>query len=325
MNSMNRKAIIHIGLHKTATRHLQRSLFANLDNKRFLYNPPAFMAALKKRLRPESDSSSDSVLDAQYARMVDNEDRTIIISEPQLAGWMYDCHKNYKSNIEIIHRYFPECEIIFFVRDQADWLLSAYRQSMQKGSGGPIEVFLNYYDGEFRDKVAPLMRGIRNVEALKLQFLTIYKAYVEKFGEDHVHLFHYSDFRNRRPQVIKRLVDILSLEAVPIIKKEKVYNRSFSALAINLFFGNVRAPRRIPKAGKLKGPPPPKGSFKRLLNPRRAFNTFRRQFIRKIFDRIMYIDWDLLERGGMRSKIKDHYKKEDQELREISNREIWKP
>jgi hypothetical protein len=310
---MSRKIYLHVGLHKTATRFLQRSVFSKLDRAVFEYNPPVLMKLLNERLRSPNDAAARTALQHEIDRLMATDTRRLLISKAGLSGDMYDCHSNFETNLAIMQEHFPQARILFFIRSQADWLLSAYRQSIQKGMFGPIEVFLNFYDGEFKTKVAHRMGGMRNVDARKLHFLNMYRGYVRAYGDREVFLFRYEDFQKDRENFLARLARSLDIPALPPFEPERRHNRSYSALAIQLFCGNMRPPRRPPQ-------PWPPGRNPSRLSPGRLLRNARRSLIKHVFDPLIYRDWDLLARGGMREKLDAIYEHEQVALIEAGRR-----
>ena len=310
---MSRQVVIHIGLHKTGTRFLQRMVFRQLDPTRFNVNPEALLVPIQKATRA-AERAPDARA-AVTAWRAQHDDRTLVISEPHISGDMYSSHQDYRENLALVRELFPEARILFFVRKQSDWLQSAYRQHLVRGHAVPIEVFLNFYDGEFRPRLNRWVYGSRNVEALTLRFLEIYRAYAEAYGEDRVFLFRQEDLSKRPDAVKQRLADVLGVQKLPDVPRERSQNRSYSALAIYLFHAGVRQSRPAP------GP----ADIGRL--PRRSFNWIRhklrrvrRIFIQYIFDRVFYKDWDLLAKGGMRDRIETHYAKEQEAIKAIAER-----
>jgi hypothetical protein len=240
--------------------------------------------------------------------------RTLVISDPALSGDMYSSHAGYRENLELVAELFPEAHIIYFVRRHADWLQSAYRQSLKKGAGQSIERFLNFYDGQFRPRVGRLVRGARNVEALTLSFVDIYRAYADKFGPDRVYLFRQEDLRKRSPEVYSRLTEVLGLAAMPPLPRRVSGNRSFSALAIRWFITREECPSH---------PPPSEAAgaeAKRWRRLRLRGRRLRSVLIQHVFDRLMYSDWDLLERGNMRERLEQWYGEADERLAAVADR-----
>ena len=311
------RVILHIGLHKTGTRFLQREVFGQLDPARFNYNPEPLWPMLRQAVRnPGNAELAARAREAVSEWRASTDDRTLVLSEPHISGDMYGNHHDYAENLDLVRELFPEALIIFFVRKQSDWLQSAYRQHLTKGKPVPIEVFLNFYHGDFHPRVARKVYGARNVEALSLRFLEIYRAYARSYGPDRVCLLRQEDLR-RRPTEVKALIaGLLGLDSLPEPPRERRHNRSYSAFAIHLFHPSVL--RRYPQPG-------PENAHGRripqwlndILGPLRRL---RRNIIQHVFDRVVYKDWDLLSRHGMRKRIEAHYAEENAELERIAHR-----
>lgn len=308
--------VLHIGLHKTATRYLQRAVFRQLDDERFLVNPEPLFHDLRQAARHPGDEQWARAAEsaAREARRQAGQ-RTLVVSDPSISGDMFSSHADYRENLDLVHGLFPEARIIYFVRRQSDWLQSAYRQSLVKGKGAPIEQFLNFRDGEFRPRPGRRVNGIRVIEALSLRFLDIYRAYAERFGPEHVYLFRQEDLRQRPDAVAARLAEALGIPELPPSPQRVSGNRSFSALAIRLFFPGVR---QMPTEGEMdisehNAP----GRWPRLTSLGRKLRT---TFVRHVFDRLVYKDWDLLRAHGMRRILESHYDSEFATLTMVAER-----
>ncbi|MEF8982624.1 hypothetical protein [Thiohalorhabdus sp.] len=313
------QVLLHIGLHKTGTRFLQREVFGQLDPARFNVNPEPLWPALRQAVRhPDDPGRVARARDAVADWRASGDERTLVVSEPHISGDMYGSHHDYADNLALVRELFPEARVIFFVRRQSDWLQSAYRQHLAKGKAVPIEAFLNFYDGEFRPRVAREVYGARNVEALSLRFLAIYRAYADAFGDDAVFLLRQEDLR-ARPAAVKALIaDALGLATLPDPPPSRGHNRSYSALAIHLFHPGVWRRYPAPGPGDAHGRRIPQW-LNDLLGPLRRL---RRGFIQHVFDRVLYYDWDLLARHGMRERIEAHYAEENAELERIARRQL---
>ncbi len=298
--------VLHIGLHKTATRFLQRAVFAQLDPEHFLVNPPDLTRALKQALWFPSDETRRRAHEAvDHARKQAGE-RTLLVSEPGVSGDMYSSHEDWQQNLELVHELFPGATIVYFVRRQSDWLQSAYRQALVKGPGSPIEFFLNYRDGQFRLREARMIGRVRNLNALALPFLDIYRGYAREFGAERVFLFRQEDLRGDSDRVQARLAEALGLDRLPNRPKRVSSNKAFSALSIHLFFPGVYGwPRRSK----------PNRHHTRLgARFDRRMKKIRTALIRHVFDRMVYRDWDMLARHGMRDVLDRHYAEEERLL-----------
>jgi hypothetical protein len=306
------RTVLHIGLHKTATRFLQRAVFRSLDSRQFLVNPEVLEKPLKRALRSPGAANVEAAHAAAAAARDQAGTRTLVISDPTISGDMYSSHEDYQRNLELVHDLFPEARVIYFVRRQSDWLLSAYRQALVKGPGMPIERFLNHYEGEFRPRVARRVHGVRNVEALTLRFLDIYRAYADRFGPEQVYLFRQEDLRHDRDAVYARLAEALGLEALPRLPERVSGNRGFSALAIRLFFAGTGRTPRPPRPEDAEPPAP----ATRRRHPMRRLRT---AFIRHVFDKLIYKDWDLLAHDGMRARLDAHYADDFETLARVAH------
>lgn len=303
------RVVLHIGLHKTATRFLQRALFRSLDATGFLFNPPELMAALRRALRQPSSESRSDLLRAARNALDEAGARTLVVSDPGISGDMFNNHADYADNLALIRTVFPHATVIYCVRNQADWLHSAYRQMLVKGRSAPIEMFLNFRDGEFQPRLARRTNRVRTLEALHLRWLEIYRAYCDAYGPERVYLFRQEDLRLQPDRVYARIAEALGIERLPELPARVSGNRAFSALAIRLFFpGTLRA---VDVRRAELGNRPPAGFLWSLGRPLRNLRTL---LIRHVIDRLTYKDWDLLAAHGMRERLEAHYRDENGRL-----------
>lgn len=310
---MHPRTYLHIGLHKTGTRFLQRNAFRALAGTRFLYNPDGLTEALNAALKHPEQPTHRERAHAEFDRAraeASARGLDLLISKPGLSGDMYDGHGDYRARLALVQAVIPRARIVLFIRNQSDWLLSAYRQSLQKGVPGPIEHFLNFNDGVFQSKTSPRVNGMRNVDPLRLQFLALYEAWAHAYGEDAVWLFRYEDMRRHRAHFLDAFAQALDLERAEPAWLERVHNRSISALAICVFFGGVYAQRGARPVGGPSGPP----AAPLVQMGRRV----RRLFARHVFDTLIYRDWDILGMYDMRAKIDAHYAAENATLARLA-------
>lgn len=307
--------VLHIGLHKTGTRYLQRMVLHQLDRGRFAVDPPEVHRPLRRAVRQPGNRQAEAEAEAAVERWRQAGDRrTLVLSEPHICGDMFSGYHDYGENLRLIRRLFPEARVLYVVRDQAGWLHSAYRQHLARGKPVPIETFLNYFDGRFQPRLARSVNGVRNMEALSLPFLDIYQAYARTYGPGNVYMFRHEDLRREPETVEHRLAECLGIEHLPDPPSKRSQNRSYSALAIHLFHpATLRRPRPLaPRtSGRMRG----SGILNRVTG---RLRRLRRSFIQHVFDRLVYIDWDLLERAGMREPIEAHYAAENTEIARIS-------
>lgn len=303
--------VLHIGLHKAATRFLQREVFANLEEERFLFNPPDLIGALKHAIRFPGPDAYAAARDAAAAAARRAGQRTLLVSEPTISGDMYSAHEDWRANRDLVRELFPRARIIYFTRRQSDWLQSAYRQQLAKGAAVPIETFLNYRDGAFEQRPARFVGGARSTNARDLRFLEIYVGYVDAFGAGNVYLFRHEDLSRQATAVYARLCDALAILDLPDVSGRRRHNRAFSALAIRLFFPGVH---RMPKTtGRVE--------YASRVGERvdRTLRRIRTGFIQHVFDRLIYRDWDLLAAHGMREQLNAWYDAENRRIERVAH------
>ena len=313
LDNTSPRVVLHIGLHKTGTRYLQRRVLRPLDGERFQVNPSPLWPAIRNAVRHPDDAATSAIArDAVQAWRDSGDPRTLVLSEPHISGDMYGNHHDHAANTRLMHELFPEARIIYFVRNQADWLQSAYRQQLVKGASVPVHVFLNHYDGEFRPRLDRWTYGARTVEPLNQRFLEIYEGYAETFGPEAVYLFRQEDLKTRPKQVRARLAAALGIADLPVDTGGKSENRSYSALAIRLFHPGTNRTMPAPR-------PQDAGMPARRLRPVLApFIRLRRLLIQHGFDRLIYRDWDLLAHADMRTRIDAHFAAENERIRAIA-------
>lgn len=316
MADRRRHVLIHIGLHKTGTRYLQREVFGRLDRKRFNVNPPELWRALRRAVRePGNAESAAAAADAVDAWRRHADGRDLILSEPHISGDMYSGHADCATNAALTARLFPEAQIIYFVRNQADWLQSAYRQQLWRGASVPMHVFLNFYEGEFQPRLHRWTYGARTVEALNQRFFGVYEAFAAHYGPQRVHLFRQEDLRSHAAMVRARLAELLGVGSLPAPAK-RGHNRSYSALAIRLFHPGTT--RRMPPPGVADTG----ASTRKFPRASGLLRRLRRIAVQHVFDRMFYHDWDLLAEDDLRSRLDEHYASENASLHSLALRTL---
>ena len=87
---------------------------------------------------------------AELAALLERiEAEKILISCEELFGWF---HLNFANNsfiAETLKQLIPEAKLIIVIRAQADWLESAYKQTLRQNSSETINRFLRFRDGGF--------------------------------------------------------------------------------------------------------------------------------------------------------------------------------
>lgn len=313
---MSRQVYIHIGPHKTATRLLRWRSLSQLDPERYAFNPqPLYRCLNAYRLNPEDPERRDAFHQA-VRDFWENDHRSLVISNTKLSGKLYDRRIGIDEGLQVLQEAFENPRIIYFVRNQADWLQSVYKQTTRRGPCVPFNVFLNYYDGEFRDKPTDPPLPYRTMEPLQINFLDIYQRYARAFGPENIYLFRQEDLRTRPQDVYDRLADALDVDELPTPPKEKsTANRAYSAFAMTLLCPWIhRHPSEPPRPWL---PEPVRKAIQPVVKDLRR--NLRGNLIRFGIDRWYYWNWDLLEQHSLRQRIEDHFAEENATLKAIAD------
>jgi hypothetical protein len=225
---------------------------------------------------------------------------------------MYDGYPEHPEYLALLKKLMPEAQILYVARYPVDWLHSAYRQSLVKGRGGPIETFLNFRDGSFNEKQAIYANGMRNIDARRFPVRSIYDHCVELFGRDRVVLICFEHVRSHKDRVLECLREMMGLAQLPNLEPDRVKNRSYSAQAIERFCSGRPASTH---QASFSDEGPSHLYWKYWLKPLRKL---RANFIKHGFDNLTYRDWDLMSRGGMRDQLNELYQSDYEQLLSIS-------
>ena len=311
------RIVVHIGLHKTATRFFQNFVFAQLNSASVLFNPPVLMTPLHALYRdPSAEGAKAKVLAALAELRQNAQGECLLISKPDIPGEMYDGYPEHPEYLALLKELMPEAQILYVARYPVDWLHSAYRQSLVKGRGGPIETFLNFRGGTFHEKQAAYADGMRNIDARRFPVRSIFEHCVELFGRDRVVLICFEHVRSHKEKVLECLRKLIGLKQLPNLEPDRVKNRSYSAQAIERFCSGGPASNHSISFSD-RGPSDLYWTY--WLKPLRKL---RANFIKHGFDNLTYRDWDLMSRGGMRDQLNELYQSDYEQLLSISQAQL---
>ena len=301
MDSINSKQItLHVGLPKTASIFLQHECFPLLDGvhtacleeesdrelamffQDLAYANPTFYALEEKR--------------AELAALLERiEAEKILISCEELFGWF---HLNFANNsfiAETLKQLIPEAKLIIVIRAQADWLESAYKQTLRQNSSETINRFLRFRDGGF--ETSRLLPGRPQINVKELNYHTYIDQYARLFGAENILVLPYelmADAQNEFLQRIARFLDT-KLTGTPV---NRMANRSYSLIAsyialvlnrfmINEYHGQGILPER-PFHGYFKARRNDNFFYRLLSSLTSRMNL--NYVLEHILDRVLYID-----------------------------------
>jgi hypothetical protein len=215
--AMNEKVYIHIGLHKTATTHLQKKIFPGITNLTLLSRPYTQLNHAFNKLQ-YADESRYCKEDLLY-ELEKFKGGKLLISDEMLSGQPFF---NYINRSMVAHRLkavFPNSKIILFLRNQGDILYSLYNtwiknlkgtekmdqfiwfpsrdyhfEDYQKSSSWDLSAFY-FYNDNF------------SINLSNFNYYELVHLYKNLFED--VHVFLYEDYEENPHVVLSKLEDII--------------------------------------------------------------------------------------------------------------------
>jgi len=195
------KILIHIGYPKTGTTWFQNKLYPHVNNITF-FN--------RKVVKEDFILSNALCFDAETLKQkYSNQQSTILLSHELLVGGMI--HMGgingflTKEFCDRLHSVFPDGNIILFIRNQIDIIVSAYNQYIRGGGNYSINKYL--YQNSFDSLNKFFFFNFSFLEYDKI--ITLYK---NKFGAQNVHVFLFEDFQKDPAKFITNFANKFNLE-----------------------------------------------------------------------------------------------------------------
>nr|WP_321260218.1 hypothetical protein [uncultured Pseudodesulfovibrio sp.] len=221
------KYYLHVGLHKTATKFYQHSVFPHLPEEKYTYNP-GLLTQLMADLLKASSGDVSLVLDAiaEEKQRLEKVGRDVVISREVMSGDLFSFYRDHTETISRLGKAFDDAEILLAFRYQPEWIISCYRESVHEHH---YQSLANFISQSVTDD------GFAHADYRIFDYTSILKTYCETFGKEHVHVSFFESFCEDQPQAIRDVCTILGLEKPLIIQRSSsIPNRGYSALAISL-------------------------------------------------------------------------------------------
>lgn len=194
------KIYIHIGMHKTGTTFLQNQVFKNLNEIHYING-----GLLNEICRPSNRSEQSKLISWEglsgrpYIGQPTKENKS-------LKKKIY--RDSFYASVNNLKRLFPNCEIIIFIRKHEEYIVSWYRHFIKRGG---VLTFKEFY-GE---------KGVLHPSDI------LYKKKIQVLKENFkvVHIFDYSDLKNKPDETIMKLLSIID---------EKDFNDKISSKKVNV-------------------------------------------------------------------------------------------
>lgn len=333
--------ILHIGLHKTATKYFQHKLFNQLRQEGFIYNPPKLVQLICDLLKAKEEHVA-LVLDALVAekKCLEKKYIKVLISREIMSGDLFSAYDNFSLVSARLSMAFDNPKIICVFRFQTDWLLSCYRESIHEHHYQSIEEFLC---------IKPVVNGMVKANYKTLDYPKIVNQLKSKFTT--VKFMFYENFKEDKKSFVSELLEFLEGDwrLVELPDNAVVANRGYSSLGIKMslsrykllkflkldgllihrpicFFGDRSVPAGYQMQSVLPVDPYWSRTFKRNNEEVRSANypnlsfkerlkyvTSWRYLIKRVIDQYIYIDRDLLL--SQRDKLNKYFYAQNRKMK----------
>jgi hypothetical protein len=203
--------IIHPGILKSATTHLQERLFSRHPNLVCLGRPyNEATLALCKEFRKAEDYFSVSEAKRLLELLLGDKDKMPVFSDELLSS-------DYRTRATIARRlaeFFPDAAVIFTIRSQIETVQSFYASHGRILKGVPAP-----YQGRhvtFRDWLSHALDKRDSSFLGLIDYDRTIGIYEEAFGRDRVRVLLFEELATNMPAFARRLAEILDLPAADI-------------------------------------------------------------------------------------------------------------
>jgi len=223
----NLPPIIHIGYPKTGTTWFQQKFYPTIENVRFISREEL----IENLINIDVFSFNPSTARGIFEQLSDG--KVMIICEELLVGGLdigFGIGEFIKEVANRIKKTFPEGEIVIFIRNQEQMILSAYSQYIKAGGTFSLSSYVN---SQTRFKAF-----FKNHHLFNLKFFEydrIIELYVSLFGRDKVHIFLYEDFAINPEQFIDNYCSEMGIEKNSISNMSMVMNPRLSNISMFIF------------------------------------------------------------------------------------------
>ncbi len=188
--------IIHIGYPKTATTWFQINFYPWVRNYQY-----SDREVVKKELifRNAIELNSDSVYRGQQNLIICEEMLIGSVQNGALHGLLME------KNARRIKRYFPDAEIVIFIRNQFELIKSSWLQYLRTGGTLSFRKFL------FPSRKLNQINQFFLFDFTFFEFSRIIEFYRSVFGEQKIHVFLFEEFRENPGNFLKNYAEQFNL------------------------------------------------------------------------------------------------------------------
>lgn len=169
---------LHVGLHKTGTTFLQRSIFKNLDDFDVLF----------------AWSNMNQLVGKKKSVIISNESFSGICYQSNISESYYE---QFCGNMAYLKSLYPNSKVIAGFREPSSLINSLYKQHLQEGGVLKFNEFFN----------------LNNTGLLKLEdfyFSKYTNLLVNKFGEENSFIFNYEDLGKNKVDLLTKMMHFMN-------------------------------------------------------------------------------------------------------------------
>ncbi|MEM9832815.1 MAG: hypothetical protein AAF944_19440 [Bacteroidota bacterium] len=224
---IEKKIVIHIGLPKTASTYLQTTYFPHLKKVTYIGRPYTQINKAFNSLQWIDDplfSLTEFQNEIEHIKKYHQENNTILISDELFFGNVFYNFMNRGIIARRLSLAIPNAEIILFIRNQNDLILSLYNQFVKIGLfNDQLNRNFIHKSGEdftletwFADMRKWCINNNRYISHRSLfninhlRYSAIIKLYKDLFNK--VHVFLYEDLVNNKAMCLNRISLVLNTE-----------------------------------------------------------------------------------------------------------------
>ncbi len=193
------RILIHVGYPKTASTWFQKQLFPKQESFHFVERKDI----VKYLISPSAlNFNSTKVRDFFLNKYNEN----ILLSLEGFIGTTHNFGMNgylTKEHAQRLYSVFPDAEIVIFIRNQYDIIVSSYYQYIVQGGTYSIKKYLN---SDFKG-----LNGITLFSYTFFEFDKTISLYKALFSEEHVYIFLFEEFNTRNVEFVHNFCKILNI------------------------------------------------------------------------------------------------------------------
>lgn len=229
-NNQNKKIIIHIGLPKSGSSFLQEYLLPFLEERGHItfFNFQRIDQIIRKLVYQDDFSFNPEELRKEI--LGELAEGINIISVEWLSGIVDFKMFNTVRTAERIQSVLPEAQIILILRNQVDFIYSAYKQHIHQGGRMTFKQYINYYGDSIiynYDHYNYSFNDYRfNFHGLNLVKL------IDLYSKTTLHILLFEEFLIDKNTFIDRFLKIIEVSLDINLLKNPIINRGFGSTQI---------------------------------------------------------------------------------------------